>query len=174
MMPLPDLSPLPPSPPVFDSTADDWVTQFADLQGTHDSLTAALGSSENDLNASSGGITSAIDTISGALDTAEQIFGQLAAEQQALDLTQTVLDVLSQDNALEAGLSGFSPDIGALAGPFTQAITDLFNLLLKPLINYIIAFVQWVIGNLEELFAFVSLQEPFAIGPQGGVFFQFP
>jgi hypothetical protein len=161
MNPLPVLELLDPPASVFDAQADDLLALIQPEQNEHAALVESLAQDQNDLAGALGGIGARIDQADAAITAIGQIFDTLAAEQRAIDLSGIIVNVLGQENQLDANLNGFAPDVESLGLPLLQAISDaivgvavfIINLLIDAL-NQVLDLIAQVIGLIFRPFPF--------------------
>ena len=152
---------LDPPESVYDSQADDLLALIAPEQNQLDAFIAALDSQQQDLAGGISGVDASLDQADSAITAIGQIFDTLAAEQRAVDLSAVILDVLGQENQLDANLDGFAPDVESAGLPLIQAISDaiisvavsILNILIAAL-NDVISFILSILGYLFSPFPF--------------------
>ena len=158
MRPLPDLSPLPAQPSVYDPSTEGFVSNFASDFQSGDSLATAAGTDQAAVYAGVDPISQAIDAVGAALDLSGSVLDLLSGDLDLVNLDPEILNFQSADSALDAGLDGFAPDLADGAIAILNAMFGIGNLieqnvinLFAPQINYLLNEVQYIYFQMEGL-----------------------
>lgn len=162
MRPLPALSPVDPSQPVFDQQQDDFLSLFASDFSQMDSLQSALGDQQNTLGSSLDPIGSALDNIDGIIADIGSIFDSLSSGLDLIDLTGNIVQAQSFDDALDNNLNNYTPNVLISIGQFLYDILkEVYTYLIVPLFNLIVAALQAIWDAITYLLsAFAGSSAP--------------
>lgn len=155
MRPLPDLSPLPANPTVYDQSQDNWLSILGGDLSAFDSLQHNLVGESAGAVSSGPGIGSSIASMGGSLNEAIAIFDTLSAADQAIDLTNTISESFELDAGLVQNFDGFHPNVNALATPILNYIVQFVSTVAHAILNLVVAFFEQLLQLIQELFALV-------------------
>lgn len=158
MRPLPDLTPLSPSPTVYDSTADSFLSLFGDNLNQQNSLTGKIAAGHDTLATNIDPLYTMLNEIVNALGTIIKIFDQLSNALDAVNLLPDIASYQALDSSLEGNLDSWAPNLGQIADVFLSALSAALAPVLTALYNAVVDVIQTIADSLMRVLNMIETE----------------